>query len=214
MVFCYKRINPIFNAKGGAEYNLLKIQDRHVRLYGAKIINADGEETNHSFLHVAQPLKYKRNTEDHIGVLIDNRKNEPICMIQKRDIVDVKKGRLVLTNFFGGDGTRVKLSSVFLITPKERFLRNGATIYDLHYSFSLESYYIEESDASVGDSSFSSSSDESSLDEKESNKIEMDVKRKDVEVIYISDSEVLSTSDVEVISISSTSDAEVISISD
>ena len=55
----------------------------------------------------------------HIGALIDNRKEEPILLIEENDVVNSKVSHNVYVKFFGGDkNMEVTISSIFKIELK------------------------------------------------------------------------------------------------
>ena len=99
---------------GGPEINLLRCKDSKIRLICA-IINCDNYVTHHAFIHVAKQIE--EITDEHIGVLIDNRIQEPICMIEEEDIQNKQNARLVFKNFFGGNNNNsVRLGSIYVLS--------------------------------------------------------------------------------------------------
>lgn len=63
-------------------------------------------------MHQASEVPTSRRK--HIGALIDNRKGEPVLLIQKSDLKDTATSRLVYVRYF--DGTKdmeVRIISIF-----------------------------------------------------------------------------------------------------
>ena len=69
---------------------------------------------NHAFVHRASHIATSKRK--YIGALIDNRKGEPILLIEENDVVNSKVSRNVYVKFFGGDkNMEVRISSIFKI---------------------------------------------------------------------------------------------------
>ena len=111
---------------GGKENQLIKCTDGKVRVVIASVENAS-ETTQHAFIHVACAIKkneyifYKssvysnKSFPNHVSAVIDNRVNEPLCLIEESDIETVESSRSVLVIFFGGEGVKVWIKEIFMI---------------------------------------------------------------------------------------------------
>ena len=112
-------LTPFTISKGGIEATLLKCTDNHIRIVLAKLryIKTGKVIYNHAFVHRACCIA--TINKKHIGALIDNRKGEPILLIEENDVVNSKVSRNVYVKFFGGDkNMEVRISSIFKIELK------------------------------------------------------------------------------------------------
>ena len=78
--------------------------------------NHHDHQSLHAFIHLAFPLK--TYDHPHIGVIIDNRKKEPICIIFESDVERKEDARMLLQNFFGGENIIVWVQCAVVIEPK------------------------------------------------------------------------------------------------
>ena len=109
----------ICNMLGGPEANLVASTDGKLRVVHATIQAKNNEITEHAFCHCAYKLK-ERKDQEHVGAIIDNRKKAPICLIEEHDVQDLDGARRVMTNFFGGEGTRVRVKTVYVVEPLKK----------------------------------------------------------------------------------------------
>lgn len=103
-------------SKGGIEASLLKCTDKHIRIILAKLKNKQTGKViyNHAFVHRA--TRISRSKRKHIGALIDNRKGDPILLIEDTDMIDSEVARQVYVKFFGGDkDMEFRITSIFKI---------------------------------------------------------------------------------------------------
>ena len=103
-------------SKGGIEASLLKCRDKHIRIVLAKLKNKKTGKViyNHAFVH--KTTRIGRSKRKNIGALIDNRKGEPILLIEENDVINSTVARQVYVKFFGGDNNmEVRITSIFKI---------------------------------------------------------------------------------------------------
>ena len=94
----------------------MKCRDKHIRIVLAKLKNKKTGKViyNHAFVHKATRIGSSRRK--HIGALIDNRKGEPILLIEENDVINSTVARQVYVKFFGGDNDmEVRITSIFKI---------------------------------------------------------------------------------------------------
>ena len=72
----------IFLKKDGPEANLIRCVDGKICLLQAQITDKKNV-TEHAFVHRAFPLQ--GDHPNFVGVIINNRVNEPICLIETED---------------------------------------------------------------------------------------------------------------------------------
>ena len=101
----------IFLKKDGPEANLIRCVDGKIRLLQAQITD-EKNVTKHAFVHQAFPMQ--GDHPNHVGVIIDNRENEPICLIETEDGEDKMVARQVLQNFFGGSHVSVRILTAYI----------------------------------------------------------------------------------------------------
>ena len=113
----------VHSMKGGVEYNLLNFQDGKVQLVGCQVEDFSypkGEYqqiSKHAFIHVAHPLP--NFSEHHIGAIIDNTMEHPICLVEHLDISNVNKARELFSSFFScGNHTSVRIQFVYILEKK------------------------------------------------------------------------------------------------
>ena len=110
----FEKDNLIFAMKGGTKANLLATKDGKVRLVCSKVTNRK-ITTKHAFIHCA--YKLEGVNKEHVGAIIDNREEEPICLIEPEDFKTAENARQTITNFFGGKNTRVFIESIYKVEP-------------------------------------------------------------------------------------------------
>lgn len=104
---------------GGIEMNLLGCEDGKVRIVCTTLTKKQEKKSveNHAFVHRASPIPDEKRK--HIGVFIDNRSNEPILLIQEKDLNSIETARNVYVKYFEGDKKMdVRIQTIFKVEIK------------------------------------------------------------------------------------------------